>query len=294
MRITEKINAVLCCLICLSACGNKEVSDILENTITTESTTSETTTTIAAEITTSETIPETTETEAVDEVSLYFDEENEVPENAVYKEIVLNCSKYHDFKVRRDVTFYDIHDNPILALYQATPDKTDYSKFEHFYEYNSDGTKSSEEYEEMHGRGRIEYEYSKGLPIRKTFFMNDNIEYTESYEYDEYDNPVKRVYESQDNSDIQAVDCYTYEYDDSGRILSKTTFHIAEQADVLLKEYYTYDNNGNVSSIHKEHGNGTKESVNYEYDSQNRIIKQEAYYDGQKLSTQKYEYEFYK
>lgn len=282
MKTTEKTIAVLLCIICLSACENKEVSDISENIITTEPTVSETTATTSSETTTSEPISHTTKTVA--ENMLYFDEEKNIPENAVYKKIILNS--------KRSVIFYDIHDNPILELYQTTPDKSDYSKFEHFYEYNSDGTKSSEEYDEMHGRRRFEYEYTNCLLTQKTALMNGNIQYTESYEYDEYGNVSKRTYESYDyETIIKSVHCYSYEYDDNKRILSKTTFNVTEQADTLLKEYFTYDDNGNVINIRKELGNGSTESVNYEYDSQNRLTK---YSNSWNNSTEEYEYEFYK
>ncbi|MDE5854812.1 MAG: hypothetical protein K2H19_07100 [Ruminococcus sp.] len=292
MRIAEKITAVLCCLICLSACRDKKVSDFSENIIMTELMTTETTTTVSisstmtsAEITTTETIPETTEIEAVDEVSLYFDEENEVPENAVYKEIVLNYSKYHDFKVRRDVTFYDIHDNPIFELYQVTSEQTVPSRFEHFYEYNSDGTKSSEEYDEMHGRRRFKYEYYNGLLIRETAFMNGNIEYTESYEYDEHDNPIKSVHESHDNESVQTVTYYTYEYDDNGRFISRIT---KNTADYQSNEQFTYGENGKVENHIRN-----EMRINYTYDSDDQLTVIQLYTEDGLLWYELYEYEFY-
>lgn len=297
MRTSEKIIAVLSCLICLSACGDKEVTDVSGNIMATEPVTSETTTATSvsvtmssAENTNSETIPQTTSAETVTEVPFYFDEENEVPENAAYKEIVLRYSKYHGFKVQRYVTFYDIHDNPILKLCQTTPEQpeqTSYSKFKYFYEYNSDGTKSSEEYDTMHGRNHIEYEYSDGLMIRKTNFINDYTQYMEFYEYDEYNNPVKSIYiDYYKNADYEITTTYTYEYDDNGRFTSRITENTDDYQRI---EKFIYDENGNIES---RTDNDMK--INYTYDSNDKLVEMQQYDEDGLLWYELYEYEFYK
>lgn len=208
----------------------------------------------------------------------------EVPENAAYKETVLNYSKYFDFEARQNVIFYDNHDNPILAFHQAEPKTTTSSSFRYVYEYNSDGTKASEEYDEMHGTRRIEYEYSDGLLIKKTAFMNGNHEYVESYTYDAHGNPVTSVYEEPyDENHVQTT--YTYEYDNNGRIVSQIT----KNTDGYQRnEEFTYGENGKV----KTHiDNDYKDE--YIYDSDNRLIKLLHYDKDSILWYELYEYEFY-
>lgn len=276
------------CAVCLTGCGTENVQESAPaETPAAESSSDRTESNVieatAENITEEETAAEeqTTPTEAL----LCFDEEINIPENAAYKEITLNYSIYHDFSALRDVTFYDIYDNPVLELRQATPEQTNPSVFERFYEYNPDGTKASQKYDTMHGSNYIYYEYSDGLLIKETYYINDNLRYIESYEYDEYDNVIKSIYEKPGDENYSLTTCYSYEYDGNGRLISKITENTDDYKRI---EKFTYDENGQVTT-HID--NDYKDE--YIYDSDNRLIKLMHYDKDGLLWYNLYEYEFY-
>lgn len=319
MKTSEKIIAVLCCLICLSACGNSPTFNVSEEISTVESSAIEKTVTVSAEITTTASTKniENTESDIAYEVYRYetFDgrpewgslevksDEIEVPENASY---AVKCTESLEEASAGRVTlkYYDDHDNLIVKYYSG---QLEYDTMQcwdiYSYEYNDDGTIAViydevviPEYERT---TEAVYEYDdKGRLITVTKYNNDGIKYSlKEYAYgkNDFPDPIKWTDYCYKNGNKECLRSheYDYEYDDNDRMLWKRTFHIGEQSDVLLTEYYTYDDSGNVINVRKENGNGTKDFVNYEYDSQNRIIKQETYYNDKKYSTEKYEYEFY-
>lgn len=278
------------CAITLTACSSKNaVETSTEKTSATESVSDQTeapteiTTTenTAAETTAAE---ETTEEQTAPTESYTEEIDIEVPENAAYKKTALIYNQYYDFNVYQIITFFDDHDNLILSVNQVEPGGTTPSIFRHSYEYNSDGTKASEEYNEMHGTCHINYEYSDGLLIKQTTFINGNQKYTESYTYDEHNNPITSVYE-EPNEEISLHTTYTYEYDDKGRFTSRIT---QNNNDYKRNEKFTYDENGNV----KTHLDNDKE-IKYTYNSDNRLIKEQSFTDGEETSYIEYEYEFY-
>ena len=277
MKIIRKI--ILSASVCtafLTACGVKETAEtstekasvtksISDQTeAPTEVTTAENT---AAETTVSE---ETTEEQTAPTESHIEEFNVEVPENAAYKRTALIYSKSYDFDAYQEIEFFDEHDNPILSLSQVKSGQTTPSIFRQTYEYNSDGTIVSEECETMHGLQHIDYEYSNGILVKEIAFINDNYKYAISYTYDEYGNPITSIYEEPDET-ICLETTYTYQYDGYKR-----------------NEQFTYDENGNV----KTHIDNDKE-IKYTYNSENRLIKEQSFCDGEELEYTEYEYEFY-
>lgn len=273
------------CAVFMTACSSENVHESAPAETSTAELVSDRTESDVTETTAEKTTEETVFQEQTAPTEVSAEELSvEVPENAAYKETVLNYSKHFDFEACQSVIFYDNHDNPILALHQAEPQKTPSSSFRYVYEYNSDGTKASEEYNEMHGTRHIDYEYSDGLLIKTTSFMNGNQEYVYSYTYDAHSNPVTSVYEdSYDETNVQTT--YTYEYDDYGRIVSQIT----KNTDGYQRnEEFLYGENGKV----KTHiDNDYKDE--YIYDSDNRLIKLLHYDKDSLLWYELYEYEFY-
>lgn len=291
MKIIRKIIlSASVCAVFLTACGVKEnAKTSAEKTSVTESVSDQTeaptegTTTenTAAEATTAEEIMEeqtaTTESHIAD-----FDVE--VPENAAYKRTALIYSKSYDFDAYQEIEFFDEHDNPILSLSQVKPGQTTPSIFRQTYEYNSDGTITSEECETMHGLQHIDYEYSNGILVKETAFINGNYKYAISYTYDEYGNPITSIYEEPDET-ICLETTYTYQYDGNGRFISSVT---QNNDGYKRNEQFTYDENGNV----KTHIDNDKE-IKYTYNSENRLIKEQSFCGGEELEYTEYEYEFY-
>lgn len=291
MKIIRKI--ILSASVCaafLTACGVEENAETsAEKTSVTESVSDQTeaptegTTTenTAAEATTDEKM---TEEQTAPTESHIADFDVEVPENAAYKRTALIYSKSYDFDAYQEIEFFDEHDNPILSLSQVKPGQTTPSIFRQTYEYNSDGTITSEECETMHGLQHIDYEYSNGILVKETAFINGNYKYAISYTYDEYGNPITSIYEEPDET-ICLETTYTYQYDGNGRFISSVT---QNNDGYKRNEQFTYDENGNV----KTHIDNDKE-IKYTYNSENRLIKEQSFCGGEELEYTEYEYEFY-
>ena len=291
MNIIRKI--ILSASVCaafLTACGVKETAEtstekasvtksISDQTeAPTEITTAENT---AAETTAAE---ESTEEQTAPTESHIKEFDVEVPENAAYKKTALISRKDYDFNAYQVIEFFDEHDNLILSLNQVKPGQTTPSIFQQTYEYNSDGTIASEECETMHGLQHIDHEYSNGILVKETTFINGNYKNTVSYTYDEYGNPITSVYENPDET-ICLETTYTYQYDGNGRFISIIT---QNNDGYKRNEQFTYDENGNI----KTHIDNDKE-IKYTYNSENRLIKEQSFCDGEELEYTEYEYEFY-
>ena len=291
MKIIRKI--ILSASVCaafLTACGVEEnAKTSAEKTSVTESVSNLTeapTDITTAEKTAEETIvsEKMTEKQTATTESHIEEFDVEVPENATYKRTALIYSKSYDFDAYQEIEFFDEHDNPILSLSQVKPGQTTPSIFRQTYEYNSDGTIASEECETMHGLQHIDYEYSNGILVKETAFINGNYKYAISYTYDEYGNPITSIYEEPDET-ICLETTYTYQYDGNGRFISSVT---QNNDGYKRNEQFTYDENGNV----KTHIDNDKE-IKYTYNSENRLIKEQSFCDGEELEYTEYEYEFY-
>lgn len=291
MKIIRKI--ILSASVCaafLTACGVEEnVETSAEKTSVTESVSDRTE--APTDITTAEkTAEETIVSEKMTEEQTATTESHiekfdvEVPENAAYKRTALIYSKSYDFDAYQEIEFFDEHDNPILSLSQVKPGQTTPSIFRQTYEYNSDGTIASEECETMHGLQHIDYEYSNGILVKEIAFINGNYKYAISYTYDEHGNPITSIYEEPDET-ICLETTYTYQYDGNGRFISSVT---QNNDGYKRNEQFTYDENGNV----KTHIDNDKE-IKYTYNSENRLIKEQSFCDGEELEYTEYEYEFY-
>ncbi len=291
MKIIRKI--ILSASVCtafLTACGVKETAETsAEKASVTESVSDQTE--APTEVTTAENIAaETTISEKMTEEQTAPTESHieefdvEVPENAAYKKTALISRKDYDFNAYQVIEFFDDHDNLILSLNQVKPGGTTPSIFQKTYEYNSDGTIASEEYETMHGLQHIDYEYSNGILVKETTFINGNYKNTVSYTYDEYGNPITSVYENSDET-ICLETTYTYQYDGNGKFISRIT---QNNDGYKRNEQFTYDENGNV----KTHIDNDKE-IKYTYNSENRLIKEQSFCDVEELEYTEYEYEFY-
>ena len=85
---------------------------------------------------------------------------------------------------------------------------------------------------------------------------------------------------------------YEYEYDSEGRILVEKCF--SDKSSNNTTKYYTYDANGNMTSLETQYADMDLTMLTkYTYNSDNRLIRQEEFTDGEESSYAEYEYEFY-
>lgn len=256
----KRLIFVLLCALCLVSCSDnpesEEISSYEEVSVT------ETVTTITAVQTTQATTAEVTTTVA--EVPFYFGDENEVPENAIYKKIT---KSYRNGKfANRNIFFYDEHDNVILILYQTNPESDKPSKIEYVYNYNADGTVSSEDMNIVVGNGN-----------------NEHTEY--EYDYDSNGNIISETkYSTHENGEVTETRI-DYEYDEQDRVIKEIHHGMTDT-------YYMYDENGNLTERKIDSESGVT-VTSYIYDKDNRIIKAEDYHDGELFYYYEYEYEFY-
>lgn len=249
-------------------------------TVTTEKITETAFSTTAAKVTTATTAAVTAE--HATEASFYCEEENDVPENAAYKIITMSYYLYSD-NTSRTVSFYDCYDNVILKLVQTNSKSGEASKTEYKYEYNADGTAASKEYKSMTGDIREEYEYSNGLVIRETKYLNGEWYGTLTHTLNEYGHPITTEYEYASEGGFSGVSEFEYEYDENGRVIRQETE--SKSTEYYSSTSYTYDEKGNL----KSEDNGVKKKI-YTYDSENRLIKLEGCDNGSLSWYEEYEY----
>ena len=147
--------------------------------------------------------------------------------------------------------------------------------------------------------GRIQYDEDTDLPIQYTELVGANKErHDTAFEYDQEDRVKKLKYDSSDNEKVD------YTYDSLGRIVTRTVtvnghantttytyysgaygtysttnlIHTITQNGVTLT--YTYDNNGNITSVY----DGTK-TVSYVYDAIGQLIRVNDPYDNRSGSS---------
>lgn len=278
----KRLIFALLCAVYLASCSdtseNKEISSSEEVSA------AETVATVTTVQTTQAATAEVTTTAA--EVPFYFGDENEAPENAVYKQI--RKSYRNGELANRDIFFYDEHDNVILILFQTNPESDKPSKIEYVYNYNADGTVSSKDMNVLAGNGRNEhtdYEYdSNGNLICEKQYKNDILQFTNDYTLD---SEGRCILKTVDVKDCGIMSSTEYEYSEDGLVIKWNSSHY----EMIEPEYgqSTYDENGNL----KEEIDGSKKSC-YSYDSDNRLVSSEVYYNDELTYTYEYEYEEFK
>lgn len=220
----------------------------------------------------------------------------EIPENAVYCQTELVRIKGEPSTIA--FNFYDDHDNCIYLYSHPVGDSenefqtTFYCSYS--YKYNDDGT-ISEMNMAMQDSSPIlsEFEYSddKKLETERTY-RNDEMWSTAFSELDEHSNPVRCEISYVDNDKLNSVTTYEYEYDSEGRILVEKCF--SDKSSNNTTKYYTYDANGNMTSLETQYADMDLTMLTkYTYNSDNRLIRQEEFTDGEESSYAEYEYEFY-
>lgn len=220
----------------------------------------------------------------------------EIPENAVYCQTELVRIKGEPSTIA--FNFYDDHDNCIYLYSHPVGDSenefqtTFYCSYS--YKYNDDGT-ISEMNMAMQDSSPIlsEFEYSddKKLETERTY-RNDEMWSTAFSELDEHSNPVRCEIFYVDNDKLNSVTTYEYEYDSEGRILVEKCF--SDKSYNNTTKYYTYDANGNMTSLETQYADMDLTMLTkYTYNSDNRLIRQEEFTDGEESSYAEYEYEFY-
>lgn len=298
MKISEKIIAVLCCMICLSACKNAPVTDEVPVVI---ATTEISTTAIQTTQTTTETatVPVIT-AENVNKIA-----DIEVPENTVYKK-----TKYiikNDERQITEISFFDEHDN-IICNVNPNLDDNIYSTMLYVYKYNDDNTISSKKFIAENGITSInEYEYNDNGTLKSISYFSEggDLVRTECYEYNENGDILSKNTFNLNESEPYRTEVHKYEYDENGRIINdiitKTENKTGYDYDETETIDYTYDYNGNILTEHSVRSGvshtlamDTNEDnmIVYTYNSGNQCILAEI--------TDKYgnisiiEYEFYK
>ena len=147
--------------------------------------------------------------------------------------------------------------------------------------------------------GRIHYDEDTDLPIQYTELVGANKErHDTAFEYDQEDRVKKLKYDSSDNEKVD------YTYDSLGRIVTRTVT-VNGHANTTTYTYYsgaygsysttnliqtitqngvtltyTYDNNGNITSV----SDGTK-TVSYVYDAIGQLIRVNDPYDNRSGSS---------
>lgn len=220
----------------------------------------------------------------------------DIPENAIYCQTELVRIKGEPSTIA--FNFYDDHDNCIYLYSHPVGDSenefqtTFYCSYS--YKYNDDGT-ISEMNMAMQDSSPIlsEFEYSddKKLETERTY-RNDEMWSTAFSELDEHSNPVRCEIFYVDNDKLNSVTTYEYEYDSEGRILVEKCF--SDKSYNNTTKYYTYDANGNMTSLETQYADMDLTMLTkYTYNSDNRLIRQEEFTDGEESSYAEYEYEFY-
>lgn len=124
--------------------------------------------------------------------------------------------------------------------------------------------------------------------IQETVYdANGSIEKSNRYEYDIYGNTVKEIINT---SEGEYKETYENEYDDSHRLIRKTTYSNGEYEGTY--SIYDYDAKGNLIYELSYYEDEEDCETEYEYDNQNHIISiNYYYYDDEGEFTEKYKYD---
>ena len=132
--------------------------------------------------------------------------------------------------------------------------------------YHADGTPIQEE---------KDYYNKKDQLIKREYYNEEGLNFTEKFEYDENGKLIKKT-----TSSAQLMNIEEYKYDLNG--------YLAEKIDNSANHYkYKYDGNGNIiETSFKNDNGGDGSATHYEYDSNGNIIMYEDGYS-------KYYWEYY-
>lgn len=204
----------------------------------------------------------------------------EIPENAVYKQIV---TEYSFFGVEtRTVNIFDESDNMLIsALYDS--EKNEPPTHRTIYTYDTDGKLIEEDfYASNNLLHHTVYEYDEnGTLISDTSYYDNT---TNKTEYT-YDGKGRLSAEITYKNEHESWSC-EYEYDRQDKLISRS-----ESSGACY--YYKYDLNGNIIEERSKYGGMVTE---YTYDEENRMIKRRYYSEDNSREVDdstfyKYEYE---
>ncbi len=132
---------------------------------------------------------------------------------------------------------------------------------------------------------RTAYEYDHLGNVTKAYEYISGDFYGIEYAYDEQNRPSFTRFGALTNSTALSGPGVGYEYDDLGRVISRDIISATSEQIVYedgsnrvysftvggnTSYYYTYDDNGNITSISNDDG-----GVDYTYDSQNQLIRED-------------------
>ena len=202
--------------------------------------------------------------------------------NSSYRKIYNDCISNGDLNYVNDYTFIMPSNDVII---RATWTKQLISK-------SMNGT-IAEKRTVFLGEVKVnKYVYNDNKNVISETMSENGIEGTSlSYEYDEYNNPVKVHHIL--NGNIVYTDEYQYTYDENGLITYKIWKNRFSE-EIIFKTWFEYDEHGNLT-LEKEFQEGADvpSYEKYYYDENNRLIRNESYIDDKLLSENIFEYEFY-
>lgn len=297
MKIKNIVKSILSAAVCavfLTACGSEKsaekssekASTAESASVQTESHSDKTT----AENTTAETNGEQTAPTEVNTEEIDI----KVPENAAYRQTEL---KYIQGKLSTICfNFFDEHDNCIYLFSQPTEDSNEEwaTTFDcsYSYKYNADDTIAEMSIVDSDDIQTMEYEYNEDKTVRtETGYRNGKLWFTTVCTYDDHSNPV-RTEMTFVNANKSYISTYEYEYDPDGRILVEKCTKDNDLSNYTKRN--TYDENGNTASLETTYAHSdSPQLTKYTYNSENRLIKEENFTDGEESEYTEYEYEFY-
>lgn len=215
----------------------------------------------------------------------------EVPENAVYCQKELNYIQGELSNI--SLNYFDDHDNCIYFCSQPTEDSDDEltTAFDcsYSYKYNDDGTIAEMSMDDI--QTLCKFEYSDDKAVTETAYRNGELWSTTVCTCDEYSN-LLRTEMNLVSTNSSYISSYEYEYDPDGRILVEKCFSDHDLSNYTKR--YTYDDNGNMASLETTYADSDFPLLTkYTYNSDNRLIKEQSFTDGEESEYTEYEYEFY-
>lgn len=276
---------LICCMAVLTACGKEgaEKNSSDEGAFVFE--THETTSTEISDVS-----DENTEAASTEENEISFNDNYEIPENAVY------CQTERSY-VQGELTavclgYYNEYNDCVYVLSESEEGNTAIES-SYSYKYNDDGTVSEMNMVFNGVQMLYQFKYSDDKRIKdETLYRDGKLWSTAVSELDEHSNPVRNEISYLENENLSSVTTYEYEYDSEGRILVEK--YISDKKYLSSTKRYTYDSNGNVASLETQYSDSDLTSLTkYTYNSDNRLIRKAEYIDGEELSYAEYEYEFY-
>ncbi len=233
---------VLLCAVCLVSCSDTSVSE--ESSSSEEVSVTEIVTGTTTMVSSTTTVTEQT-TATLTEVPLDFDEENEVPENAIYKKTKYRMNDNE--KQITEISFFDEHDNIVCNVNPNLNDNI-YCIMRYVYKYNDDNTISSKKLIAENGITSVNnYEYNDDGTLRSISYLSEgrDLAKTEYYEFNENGDILTKNIFMPNESEPYRTEIHEYEYDENGKISHDIITKTDMGYNVDYKETetldYTYD-----------------------------------------------------